>query len=84
MFAVVARAALGGGPNLVGTTLMMVLSYMMEHKYTLGARLMLVLDNTSGENKCNAVVGALLQRTHSELHNAHSCAHMLIIARGCA
>lgn len=54
----VARAAFGSGPNVVGTVLLVVLSYKVQQNYTLGARLMPILDNTSEESKCNAVVGA--------------------------
>ena len=56
MFAFVARAALGGGPNLVATVLMVVLGRLAASGYHLGLRLMLILDNTTGENKCNAII----------------------------
>lgn len=59
MLATVARAALGGGPNLVCTVLMLCLMAMTERKATLGARLMLVLDNTTAENKNTTVIGFL-------------------------
>ena len=59
MFAFVARAALGGGPNLTCTVLMVVLSRLVASGFTLGLRLMLVLDNTTGENKCHAVIAFL-------------------------
>lgn len=55
MLASVARAALGGGANLVCTVLMLCLMSMMERGASIGARLMLILDNTTGENK-NATV----------------------------
>lgn len=59
MLATVARIALGGGPNLVCTVLMLSLMAMMEKGHPIGARLMLVLDNTTGENKNSTVIGFL-------------------------
>lgn len=59
MLATVARVALGGGPNLVCTVLMLCLMAMVERGHPLGARLMLVLDNTTGENKNSTVIGFL-------------------------
>ena len=61
MYACVARAALGGpsGPNLVLTVLMLTLVGMMESGIVLGSFLQLILDNTAGENKCNAVIVTL-------------------------
>lgn len=59
MLATVARIALGGGPNLVCTVLMLSLMAMVERGHSLGARLMLILDNTTGENKNTTVIGFL-------------------------
>ena len=59
MYAFVARAAFGGGPNLVGTALLLVLHFLNIRGVTLGCRLLLILDNTTGENKCNAIIGLL-------------------------
>ena len=59
MYAFVARAALGSGPNLVATCLMITLSRLVASGFTLGLRLMLVLDNTTGENKCHAIIVVL-------------------------
>lgn len=59
MWACIARAALGGGPNLVGTVLLFVLSAMAAEGAAIGGRLMLILDNTSGENKCDTIIGLL-------------------------
>lgn len=59
MLATVARVALGGGANLVCTVLMLCLMSMVERGATIGARLMLILDNTTGENKNVTVIGFL-------------------------
>ena len=64
MFAFVARAALGGGSNLVGTALLLTLGSLNARGITLGSRLQLILDNTTGENKCNAIIGLLAWLVH--------------------
>jgi hypothetical protein len=69
MFAFMARAALGGGPNLVATVLLCVLAELVASGVVLGSRLMLILDNTTGENKCNPVIGVLPGRFVSDIQN---------------
>lgn len=59
ILASIARVALGGGPNLVCTVLMLALMQMVEKGVPLGARLMLILDNTTAENKNTIVIGVL-------------------------
>lgn len=59
MLASVARVALGGGPNLVCTVLMLCLTSMMDRGIPIGGKLMLILDNTTGENKNTIVIGCL-------------------------
>ena len=69
MFAFMARAALGGGPNLVATVLLCVLAELVASGVVLGSRLMLILANTTGENKCNPVIGVLPGRFVSDIQN---------------
>lgn len=57
MFVYIAREALGGGPNLVGTVLIMSLLAHIEHGRPLGRKLHLQLDNTSAENKNLTIIG---------------------------
>ena len=57
MFGYVARDALGGGPNLVCTCLLLSLFQMCAEGIPLGRRLFLTLDNTTGENKCECAAG---------------------------
>ena len=67
MFAFVAHHALGGGPNLTCTVLLLVLGRLVASGATLGLRLMLILDNTTGENKCHAVIAVLAWLVHYEV-----------------
>ena len=56
MHMIIAPSRLGGGPNLVCTTLMRVLMHRArESDVPLGQVLMLRLDNTTGENKCKTL-----------------------------
>ena len=64
MYAFVARAALGSGPNVVMTAMLLTLQAMFQAGDVLGACLMLILDNTAGENKCNAVIVTLAWVVH--------------------
>lgn len=57
MFVFVARAALGGGANLICTVLMLTLSAHVVLGRPLGKRLHLQLDNTTSENKNKTLLG---------------------------
>lgn len=57
MFAFLAREALGGGPNLVCTVLLLTLYAHIEFGRPLGTKLHLQLDNTTAENKNATVIG---------------------------
>lgn len=57
MLAYIAHMALGGGPNLVATVLLLTLAHHVEAGRPLGARLHLQLDNTTAENKNNVIIG---------------------------
>ena len=60
----VAHESVGGGPNLVATVLYLSLLAHVASGRPLGRKLVLQLDNTCGENKCQAVlatVGWLVQ-----------------------
>lgn len=57
MYVFLAREALGGGPNLVCTVLLLSLRTHVELGRPLGTKLHLQLDNTSAENKNNTVIG---------------------------
>lgn len=57
MLVFIARAALGGGPNLVCTVLMLTLAAHVSLNRPLGRRLHLQLDNTTSENKNKTVLG---------------------------
>lgn len=57
MFVFVAHMALGGGPNLVATVLLLTLFHHFELGRPLGGRLHLQLDNTTAENKNNVIIG---------------------------
>jgi hypothetical protein len=62
----VARSALAGGPNLVLTSLFLAIFYRVEQMdlKPLGSHLRLQLDNTTGENKCTAVIGVCAWLVH--------------------
>lgn len=53
----IAREALGGGPNLVCTVLVLAIRAHLEAGRPLGTKLHLQLDNTSSENKNLTVIG---------------------------
>lgn len=57
MYVFLARHALGGGPNLVCTVLLLSLLKHVEVGRPLGRKLHLQLDNTTSENKNNTVIG---------------------------
>lgn len=57
MLMFVARAALGGGPNLVCTVLLLTIVAHVSLGRPLGRRLHLQLDNTTAENKNNTLLG---------------------------
>lgn len=57
MYVFLARDALGGGPNLVCTVLMLSLRAHLDVGRPLGTKLHLQLDNTTAENKNNTVLG---------------------------
>lgn len=57
MYIFLAREALGGGPNLVCTVLLLSLRAHINVGRPLGAKLHLQLDNTTAENKNNTVLG---------------------------
>lgn len=57
MYVFIAREALGGGPNLVCTVLVLSIRAHLEAGRPLGSKLHLQLDNTTSENKNIAVIG---------------------------
>lgn len=59
MLVFIAHAALGGGPNLVCTVLILTLAVHVQLKRPLGRRLHLQLDNTTSENKNNTLLGCV-------------------------
>lgn len=59
MLVYVARAALGGGPNLVCTVLYLSLMMHVQLGRPLGHRLHLQLDNTTAENKNRTLIGGV-------------------------
>lgn len=57
MYVYLAREALGGGPNLVGTVLVLSLHAHIEYGRPMGTKLHLQLDNTTAENKNTTILG---------------------------
>lgn len=57
MYVFLAREALGGGPNLVCTVLLLSLRAHIDLERPLGTKLHLQLDNTTAENKNSTVLG---------------------------
>lgn len=57
MYVYIAREALGGGPNLVGTVLLRSLRAHIDCGRPLGNKLHLQLDNTTAENKNITILG---------------------------
>lgn len=57
MLIYIARAAVGGGPNLVCTVLLLSIAMHVTCGRKLGRRLHLQLDNTTSENKNSTVLG---------------------------
>ena len=51
MLCYVARAGLGGGPNLSLTLLYLSLCHLVDRKIPLGSRYNILMDNTGGDNK---------------------------------
>ena len=64
MMVYIARACIGGGPNLVCTALMLSLFCHLELGRPLGHVLHLQLDNTTAENKCLCVIAVLALLVH--------------------
>lgn len=59
MYVFLAREALGGGPNLVCTVLLLSLRAHMDVGRPMGTKLHLQLDNTTAENKNSTVLGVV-------------------------
>lgn len=59
MLAYIAHAALGGGPNLVCTVLLLTLFHHVAVGRPLGSRLHVQLDNTTAENKNVTLIGVV-------------------------
>lgn len=70
----IARSALGGGPNLVATALVLALFNRVEHSdRPLGSSLRVQLDNTCGENKCTTIIGVCAWLVHAGHFQQVSC-----------
>lgn len=71
---------LGGGANLSVTCLYLTLLHMVQHELPVGRSLMVLLDNTTAENKCNEMMFFISWLVAQGKPDNETCSNVLTIS----